>query len=514
MEEAKTLIRTAVRTFFHQPRQILIVDALMLHSVLGMDDLSVLLSAQPKDIRSLMTPLRNARLVQTHSRVEVRVGSQRGSPREYYYCPFHPAIDAIKYRIAKLRKKVEALYQQDETKRKDWRCPRCKAEYDELAILDKVGADGFYCDRCGSTLVQNERAAAEDRGHHEKIRRVNDQLKRFDDMILKIDRKDVPENDFQSAWERKKDVPRERGGKEQGQYVEIKRGDARNLKKGPEMVKVENLAINLTSGAEHDREEAERKEERKRLLAKQNQLPAWHTSSAIGPAPSSNGAAVKVESGTGTPESGTADMVLPKKEEDDEDDKKNLNIITDGAAATTTAAANSTLQDEVAAYMAEMERERLEAEKRAKEEDEEDDGDEDDDDDLEFEDVDVVGGVGGSGSGSGSGLGGGSIVGTPAGTGVDNPRPVNGVKREFDDESGPSSDANTPVSFGGGGGAAAGDGGRGDHNKRVKFENGMASAAAAAAAAAVKVEGGGVGVDGNGDGNADSDEDEDFEDAM
>lgn len=493
MEEAKTLIRTAVRTFFHQPRQILIVDALMLHSVLGMDDLSVLLSAQPKDIRSIMTPLRNARLVQTHSRVEVRVGSQRGSPREYYYCPFHPAIDAIKYRIAKLRKKVEALYQQDETKRKDWRCPRCKAEYDELAILDKVGADGFYCDRCGSTLVQNERAT-EDRGHHEKIRRVNDQLKRFDDMILKIDRKDVPENDFQSAWERKKDVPRERGGKEHGQYVEIKR-DTRTFKKGPEMVKVENLAINLTSGAEHDREEAERKEERRKLLAKQNQLPAWHTNSAIGPSNGAGGAAaVKVESGTGTgtgtPESGTNEiMAAPKKEEEEEEDKKNLDIITDAAAtATTTTTTNSTLQDEVAAYMAEMERERLEAEKRAKEEDEDE---EDEDDDLEFEDVDVVGGGGGGGAGTTSN------VGTPASLDV---KPVNGVKREFDDESGPSSDANTPASFGGDG--------RGD-NKRVKFENGVT-----AATANVKVEddagttttGGGV--------DGDSDEDEDFEDAM
>ncbi|KAL6245556.1 hypothetical protein RBB50_007555 [Rhinocladiella similis] len=505
MEEAKTLIRTAVRTFFHQPRQILIVDALMLHSVLGMDDLSVLLSAQPKDIRSLMMPLRNARLVQTHSRVEVRVGSQRGSPREYYYCPFHPAIDAIKYRIAKLRKKVEALYQQDETKRKDWRCPRCKAEYDELAILDKVGADGFYCDRCGSTLVQNERAT-EDRGHHEKIRRVNDQLKRFDDMILKIDRKDVPENDFQSAWERKKDVPRERGGKDHGQYVEIKR-DMRTIKKGPEMVKVENLAINLTSGAEHDREEAERKEERKRLLAKQNQLPAWHTNSAIGPS-NGAGATVKVESGTGTntgtPESGTTtETVMPKKEEEEEeeeeeeDERKNLNIITDaagGTTASTTTTTNSTLQDEVAAYMAEMERERLEAEKRAKEEDEEED---DEDDDLEFEDVDVAGG---------SGLGGrGSTVGTPASVDV---KPVNGVKREFDDESGPSSDANTPASFGGGG--SADTDGRGD-NKRVKFENGVAGTARGENDAGDEDAAAATGVV---DGDGDSDEDEDFEDAM
>ncbi|KAK5444336.1 hypothetical protein LTS15_010451 [Exophiala xenobiotica] len=474
MEEAKTLIRTAVRTFFNQPRQILIVDALMLHSVLGMDDLSVLLSAQPKDIRSIMGPLRVARLVQTHSRMEVRVGSQRGSPREYYYCPFHPAIDAIKYRIAKLRKKVEALYQQDETKRKDWRCPRCKAEYEELEILDKIGDEGFYCDRCGATLVQNPRAA-EEKGNHEKIRRLNDQLKKFDDMILKIDRKDIPENDFQSAWDRKKDVPRERGGKEHGQYIELKRGN-QNLKKGPEMVKVENLAVNLTSGAQQAREEAEREEERKRLLAKQNQLPAWHTNSAIGPI---NGAAagVKVEAAA------EADGVMPKKEEGEEEDEKKPDLVT----TTTTTTASSILQDEVAAYMAEMERERLEAEKLAKEEDEEE---EEEDEDFEFEDVDVAGA---------------SNVGTPAA--AMDMKPANGLKREFDEESGPSSDANTPASF-------AGADGSGRDSKRVKFENGTSLAAAR-----LKTEQPGTSVvkteaDGDGDGDGDSDEDEDFEDAI
>ncbi|KAH0843609.1 hypothetical protein FOPE_08928 [Fonsecaea pedrosoi] len=287
MDEAKTLIRTAVRTFFPHPKQIIIVDAILMHSVLQMDDLNILLNSQPKDIRSLLNPLRTARLVQTQSRNEAKIGSTRPSSREYYYCPFHPAIDAIKYKIAKLRKKVEAMYQQDETKRKDWRCPRCKAEYEELDILDKVGDEGFYCDRCHATLVQNEQVALKDRGNHEKIRKLNDQLKKFDDMILKIDRTDIPENDFTSAWDRKKDVPRPQGsGKTDTseQYVPLQRGNRYYdyKRSGPDMVDVKNLTVNLTSGEEQEREEAERKEERRKFLAKQNQLPVWYTSSAIG----------------------------------------------------------------------------------------------------------------------------------------------------------------------------------------------------------------------------------------
>jgi len=424
MDSAKTLIRTAARTFFGKnAKQVLIIDALMLHSVLHIDDLAVLLASQPKDIRSLLNPLRAARLLATHSRTEARAGSNRGVQRDYYYCPFHPAIDAIKYRIAKLRRKVESLYQQDESKRKDWLCPRCKSEYGELEILDKIGEEGFVCDKCGYTLVQNE-AAAKERGNHEKIRKLNIQLAKFDQMIAHIDRVEVPENDFLSAFERKKEVPRKDGLQDRSsQYVELKRENKQV--RGPELVDTKNLAINLTSGAQREREEAEAREERKRKLAQQNLLPIWHTNSAIAP----GAAGFKIEDGNN----------LLKKEEGEEK-KPEL----------------TTMQDEVAAYMAEMERERIEAERIAKEESDEDD---------EFEDV----------------------VGTSA-AGTPVPGKSNGIKREYDGDSGPSSGAGTPASM------------AERNSKRVKFENGD-----------MKQE------DTNGvipKVEADSDEDEDFEDAL
>ncbi|RVX73529.1 hypothetical protein B0A52_02417 [Exophiala mesophila] len=487
MEEAKTLLRTAVRTFFSHPKQILLIDALMVHSVLHIDDMAIICSSQAKDIRALINPLKAARLLTTHSRVEVRVGTQRGVTRDYYYSPFHPAIDAIKYRIAKLRKKVNDLYKEDETKRKDWRCPRCKAEYEELEILDKIGDEGFFCDRCGATLVQNKQAV-KDKGSHEKILRLNSQLKKFDDILLKIDHKDIPENDFVSAWERKKEVPRERGGREGNQYMELKRDD-RNAKRGPEMVKVENLAINLTSGAQADREEQEKKEERKRLLAKQNQLPVWHTQSAIG----ANGGAtvdtIKGDSAADTIKAETAadDDSPMLKREDSVDEKKPLPDVPSPLKQNTTSAITSSsslaapnMQDEVAAYMAEMERERQEAERRAEAEDAEED---EEDDDLQFEDV-VGTSVAGTPASSSQGL-------SSSRNGFADPKAINGIKREFEDDD--SSEANTPASS---------FGERGEPNKRVKSENGGPTSGVSFG-------------DATGLGNGgDSDEDEDFEDAL
>lgn len=473
MESAKTLLRTTVRTFFTNPKQILIIDALLLHSVLHIDDLAILLSSQAKDIRALINPLRSARLLSTHSRLEVRVGSNRGSPREYYYIPLHPAIDAIKYRVAKLRRKVESLYQQDETKRKDWRCPRCKAEYEQLEILDRMSDDGFYCERCGETLIQNE-AAAQDRGNHEKIRRLNTQLAKFDEMLSRVDRVEIPTNDFTDAWERKREVPREKGTGYAGkiEYVELKREDkngARSMQKKQEIVDSKNLNINLLSGAEREKEMEEEKERRRQELAKQNSMPVWHSKSAIGLA-AANDAAVKAEEG-GT-KAGVEELL--KREEQTEEKKINVE--------------DNSMQDEVAAYMAEMERERLERERKEQEA-----SDEEDEDEGDFEDVDVAGTPMSSQQSTSK-----SALKTENGS--SNKTGINGLKREFDPDggsSGISSDANTPASF------AGGD----RDSKRVKFENGITSAVA-------KVNGVENGSAMKQEEEADSEEDEDFEDAM
>ena len=47
---ARDLIRTAVRTFYGT-KHILVIDALMTHSVLHAEDLGILLSSEPKDVR-------------------------------------------------------------------------------------------------------------------------------------------------------------------------------------------------------------------------------------------------------------------------------------------------------------------------------------------------------------------------------------------------------------------------------------------------------------------------------
>jgi transcription initiation factor TFIIE subunit alpha len=430
MDAAKTLIRTVVRSFYSNPKQILIIDALLIHSVLHADDLNILLSTQQKEIRKLVAPLKKAQLLDSHSKVEAKVGQSRGASRDYYYIPFHPAIDAIKYRITKLTDRVKDLYK-PETERKEWRCPRCKSEYDTFQVLTYANDEGFSCEKCGATLEETPQAKdAAGMIGHEKHSRLMDQLGKILSLMQQVDRLQIPENDFDTAWEKKKEVPRERGQHARREYVSVP-GTIKVAKAGrtgPEQIKAETLDINLTSGENHDAADEARREAKKAELAKQNMLPVWHTQSTVS----------GVSAGGVKAEDALVNGAVLKKGEDIDEKKSTIDE-----------------QDDLAAYRAEMQREKEEAERRAAEEDlESDEGDED-----SFEDV-ISTGVGTPLPGTA----------TPASSSQQQlqPPPTSyGVKREYDYESGPSSDANTPAA----GSPSANDGNEREM-KRVKFENG------------------------------------------
>lgn len=483
LEATKSLLRTAVRTFHPHPKAIFLFDALLTYNVLHIEEMVPLFppnTTQHKDIRAILNPLRNARLVAVAQRTEVRVGHTRSVQRDYYYVNYHEAVDAIKYRIVKLLDKVQDLYKMAEGARKDWWCPRCGAEYDELSILDKVDPDrGFYCERCGQTLNQNE-AAVRERGDHAKIRMLNDQLRPFNALLAVIDSGEVPENAFDDAWAHKRPVPERHiiGGQTRAKYMEVSAQRGQEQKKQQATVDSSAMNVNISSEKDQQARDAEAKREKSRLTAQMNVLPEWHSASAIRDDGSSS---VKRENGGASPNP----LATLKKEEDE---KK--------AIIPEVGAEDKKMEEDLAAYVLEMEREKAERERKEAEAENEDDeeGDEDDEDD-EFEDA------------------GPSAVGTPMST------QQQGLKREFtpskpgingnplkreldadgDSISGTDTGANTPADSGITSMPDA---------KRTKLENGSTTTSP------LKV---GLGQTAtstamNGAAAADSDEDEDFED--
>lgn len=305
----------------------------------------------------------------------------------------HPVVDAIKYKVSKLTSTIKLQYTPSQ-ERKEYICLRCGTEWTELDVLSLYSDEGFECQNCGAILERTEDVKGGegiDRTGHEKNSKLMAQLDGMLKLLKQIDSVEIPPNDFDTAWDHKIDVVR-------NQHTNPTRAAIVVPSKKQEAVrgnlKTDAGALEISLTSTEEKSAAEQKEEaaRKAALEKQNALPVWHTHSTVSTG-AGNAGAVKSENGV---------KIKPDLKEE-EDQKPNL----------------VDLDDKVAAYYAEMEREKaLQAEEDASS------AEEDSDDFDEFEDV---GGVSASDTASPA------VGGTSAPTSA----PA-GIKREFDTDSGTS----------------------------------------------------------------------------
>lgn len=355
MDLAKTLIRSVVRAFYDK-RQVLIIDALLVHSALPNDELAILMGMQQKDLRKACGKLREDKMMVTHARQELREGQQRPINREYYYVDFHTTIDAIKYRVFNLTRRVQALYQPSE-ERKDFHCPRCKANWTQLEVLDRVGPEGFECHRCFAVLERDERAAEEATGH-EKHGRLMSQLERLLSLMRQIDEADIPKNDFESAFAVAVPIPRDEQVNPQRQTIPVNATNAKPTTVKGVIQAAAPLGISLTTASEKTAAEQEAEVKRKAEDATRNKLPEWISTSTVTGEVSAVGLQEQER------QSHNVQLAASKVEEDEKKD----DLVAD---------------DDLTDYYAQL------ADDRAKEaqEDEDSDEEDDDDDEEEFEDV-------------------------------------------------------------------------------------------------------------------------------
>jgi transcription initiation factor IIE alpha subunit len=78
----------------------------------------------------------------SHTRPETKEGQQRPMNRTYYYIDYRATIDAIKWRVYQMNKKVQGNTI-PEAERKEYFCRRCKSEWTVLEVLDKRGPEGL-----------------------------------------------------------------------------------------------------------------------------------------------------------------------------------------------------------------------------------------------------------------------------------------------------------------------------------------------------------------------------------
>ncbi|KKA19000.1 Transcription factor TFIIE complex alpha subunit [Rasamsonia emersonii CBS 393.64] len=314
MDLAKTLIRSVVRAFY-ETRQVLVVDALFIHSV--------------------------------HTRSEIRDGSTRPVNRDYYYIPLHPVIDAIKYRISRLTSTIKAQYTPSE-ERKEYICLRCGEEWTELDVLSLYNEEGFECQSCGAILERTEDVKGTDgidRTGHEKNSRLMAQLDGMLKLLKQIDATEIPPNDFETAWDHKVDVVRNQQTHPSRPAVAVATNKQEAVR-GNTRTDANAIEVSLTSSAEKSAAEQAAEQARKAALEKQNALPVWHTHSTVSTT-AGNVNPIKTET--------NVDVKPEIKEE--EEQKPDLDAL-----------------DDIAAYYAEIARKKAEEASSAEEEsDEEED---------------------------------------------------------------------------------------------------------------------------------------------
>lgn len=346
-ETVRSLLRFVLRGFYDRTC-ILIMDAVILHSVLSEDDLIYLLGLSRKELRALCHTLVEDRLLSIHNQREENP-QLRLMSRLYYYIHITEAIDAVKWKVHLMVLAIKdemTLYGNPH----GYVCGRCRKKVSQLDAILMLSDDksGFVCDTCGGHLVEDD-TLQQASIKQEKLERLMLQVDPIIGYLKKIDNTLVEDNTFEGALT--KAIPalslltalyslsHRMPGKSKTQMLQLLQNAASKANA--------TLHVSITASDENYEKEQQEKELRRQKL-EQNALPSWHSASTVGDS-FANTADVKEED---LPAQG-ADPVVP---------------LTDAERKEREA------QDVLAAYYAEL------AEKDA-------DDDDDDDDFEDFEDV-------------------------------------------------------------------------------------------------------------------------------
>ncbi|KTW29231.1 hypothetical protein T552_01187 [Pneumocystis carinii B80] len=182
---------------FYEVKDRILLDALLKHSTLRDDHLSMIMDMQLKEVRRICGGLKENRMIdEYHSRMDTREGYSRPFGRTYYYINYRTTIDVIKWKIHKLVKTVGDRMRKD-FDTKGYICQVCMRQYTSLDAVSLVSPDAmnFLCMDCGAVLDDNEENY-EVKDDQERLSRLMSQMSKIISSLKEVDEIVVPENTF------------------------------------------------------------------------------------------------------------------------------------------------------------------------------------------------------------------------------------------------------------------------------------------------------------------------------
>ncbi|EGV61208.1 hypothetical protein PSN45_001643 [Yamadazyma tenuis] len=367
----RSLIRFVVRGFYSK-EYILIVDAVLIHSVLSEDDLIYLLGIQRKELRMFCNKLVDDRLLGAQYQKEENPQSRQIS-RTYYYIHITEAVDSIKWRAHFVVNKIKQEMNQFGNPH-GYICKRCTKKFSQLDAIALLSSDrsSFVCDNCGFSLVEddsNEQASIK----QESLEKLRTQIDPIIDFLKKIDESVVEDNTFEAALVNA--IPAQSSSL--GSYSlpsrfknsKLTANSTANLKS-----QAATLHVSITAVDENEDKERQIREEKIQKI-QQNALPAWHSASTVGKETPSANQTPEPPSFKSEPEIASASG--PIKSEFESSSGTAVADETPAPVEMSSELKDKEAQDALTAYYAEL------AAREAQDDDDEDEDDEDDFDDLE-----------------------------------------------------------------------------------------------------------------------------------
>lgn len=185
---------------FYEVKDRILLDALLKHSTLRDDHLSMMMDMQLKEVRRICGGLKEDRMIdEYHNRLEIKDGYPLPNGRTYYYINYRTTIDAIKWKMHKLVKIVGDCMRKD-FDTKGYICPVCTRRYTSLDAVSLISPDmmNFLCTDCGTVLSDNEESL-EVKDSQERLSRLMTQMSKIISSLKEVDEIVVPENTFVMA---------------------------------------------------------------------------------------------------------------------------------------------------------------------------------------------------------------------------------------------------------------------------------------------------------------------------
>ncbi|CUS20589.1 LAQU0S01e10066g1_1 [Lachancea quebecensis] len=384
----KNLLKFVVRCFY-PGAYVLVLDAILFHSVLSEEDLAHLLGIKRPELRGLLTKLLEDRMLAVHSQQEFHFNT-RSIKRYYYYIKYPQAIDAIKWKVHQIVSKLKDDLDKNSAPQ-GYMCPICQSKYSQLEAVSLLNYEKtqFLCSLCEEPLIEDD-SGKKSKEKQIKLNRLMDQVQPIIDYLKKIDDSRIEENTFESSLARlippqNNSVasytvnPRSKKSKmfTPGDNSNSALDNASSRRAGAKSQATLHVSITTASDEQARSEQEEKEMEEKR---KQNALPAWHEQSTVGKTALgrldgdedvADGAQAPNGNGPALPENSADTQILPVAED----------ISEPAPQLTQKEIEEREAERTLADYYAQL------AQKQALEDEDEDGEDDEMDDDVEFEDV-------------------------------------------------------------------------------------------------------------------------------